>query len=238
MEPECGSLWVAKAVKIRLPSNCSQRRPLGSVLGVFHVLSLGLAVALSYLFWSSATSENEARIFSEKSRIIAVEAPQSAPLPNQESINAALAMYGIEVPADAGLPLFDSTLRDRGMTLRGNWSGKSLVLIGPAAFDSWPLLGSTLAHELLVHCQQNFFLISLMDLLHLDGTGAAERQAYEYELAHSEQFHLSDDDRELVAATVAYYYPASSPKRVDASTGSLAALRIQKWLASQILPSE
>jgi hypothetical protein len=114
-----------------------------------------------------------------------------------------------------------------------------VVLIGPAAFDSWALLGSTLAHEILVHCQQNFFLISVMDLLHLDGTGAAERQAYEYELSHAQQFGLSEDDQELVAATVAYYYPFSQTKKsVGNLSGSLAALHIRNWLASQILPAE
>lgn len=198
-------------------------------------LTLGLALAALVTL---AMEEHANQVFLERVRQVSVQAPDSTPTPGQAAIDTALVLYGIEIPAGSAHPTYEPGMRDRGLTIRGAWSGPSIVLIGPSSFDSWALLGSTLAHELLVHCQQNFFLITVMDLLNLDGTGAAERQAYEFELVHADQFGLSGEDRELIAATVAYYYPSSSPTKGGIHSGNLAALRIQRWLASQILPTE
>src|SRR5690606_19202846 len=107
-----------------------------------------------------------------------------------ESIDLAIAMFGIEVPASAEWPVLDKKIEDRGLTTRGAFMDKAKVTIGPAAFTSWALLGSTLAHELEVHCQQNFLFIYLMDLVGLDGTGEAERQAYRHELTNAKRFSL------------------------------------------------
>ena len=91
------------------------------------------------------------------------------------------------------------------------------VTVGPAAFESWGLLGSTLAHELEVHCQQNFTYIRLLDLLGLDGTLKAEREAYQHELSNAGRFHLGEVERENIKATMDFYYP------VEANSNSLSA---------------
>jgi hypothetical protein len=84
---------------------------------------------------------------------------------------------------------------------------KTKVFVGPTAFSSWGMLGSTLAHEVEVHCRQNFPLIVLKDQLGLDGTVEAEREAYEYEIQNAGRFGLDHRDQNLIAATVEYYYP-------------------------------
>ena len=91
------------------------------------------------------------------------------------------------------------------------------MTIGPAAFASWSLLGSTLAHELEVHCRQNFTLIRMQDLMGAQGTLKAERDAYAHELAHAERFNLSKIERMNIQATMDFYYPKEN------STSSFSA---------------
>jgi hypothetical protein len=81
------------------------------------------------------------------------------------------------------------------------------VYIGRDAFENWSVLGSTLGHEIEIHCQQSFFMIHLFDLFGFDGTGEAERQAYLYELANAERFGLGQYDQNLILSTMSYFYP-------------------------------
>ena len=135
--------------------------------------------------------------------------PLSKPPMTQESIDLAMQMFAIEVPEGASYPRFDSQLEDRGLTTMNGWGKDLEVTIGPAAFTSWALLGSTLAHELEVHCRQSFFLIRVKDLLGMNGTDEAEREAYLYELTNSERFHLKTSDQLNIRATMDYYYPVA-----------------------------
>ncbi len=135
--------------------------------------------------------------------------PSSKPPMTQESIDLAMKMFHIEVPAGASYPRLDANLEDRGLTTMNGW-GKDLdVTVGPAAFTSWALLGSTLAHELEVHCHQSFFLIRVKDLVGMKGTDDAEREAYLHELTNSERFHLKTTDQLNIRATMDYYYPVA-----------------------------
>jgi hypothetical protein len=161
---------------------------------------------------------------------VAVVPPDTAPEPSQKSIELALVMFGIQVPASASHPVFDPALRDRGLTSRGAFMDKAVVTVGPAAFSSWSLLGSTLAHELEVHCQQNFLFIYMMDALGLDGTGAAERQAYAHELRNARRFGLAGADASLIADTMDYYYP-DTPR----VAGFTVPVAIRGWLARNVL---
>ncbi len=149
--------------------------------------------------------------FARDVRAVNVVPPESQPPMTQESIELALKMFAIEVPATAMQPRLDLNLEDRGLTTLNGWGSKLDVTIGPAAFSSWALLGSTLAHELEVHCLQNFFVIRVKDLLGLKGTDQAEREAYLHELANSERFHLKHSDRVNIRATMDYYYPSTQP---------------------------
>ena len=160
---------------------------------------------------------------------VPVVPPEGAPEVSQESIDLALVLYGIEVPGNAEHPELDMELKDRGLTTRGAFMEKAKVTIGPAAFTSWGLLGSTLAHEIEVHCQQNFLAIYVMDLVGLDGTGAAERQAYAHELRNARRFGLDVADAEMIADTMEFYYPDGP------SSGGGVPRAVQTWLARNFL---
>jgi hypothetical protein len=136
-----------------------------------------------------------------------VAAPEGRPVPGQEAIDQAMETYSIAKPDDADHPIFDPELKDRGLTVKSTWLGKTQVYIGPSAFTSWGMLGSTLAHEIEVHCRQNFPVIFMRDQLGLNGTAEAEREAYRYEIQNAARFGLSGRDTNLIAATVEYYYP-------------------------------
>lgn len=159
----------------------------------------GLLAAAS----QSRTSGVSVRAISSDSDVLL----EGRPVAGQEAIDLAMAYYKISKPSDANHPLFDSELKDRGLTVKSSWFGKTQVYIGPSAFANWAMLGSTLAHEVEVHCRQNFPLIFIKDRLGLDGTSDAEREAYRYEITNASRFGLSGRDAGLIAATVEYYYP-------------------------------
>lgn len=133
--------------------------------------------------------------------------PSSKPPMTQESIDIAIEMFKVSIPKNALHPKLDMKLEDRGLTTL-NGMGKPLeVTIGPAAFTSWAVLGSTLAHELEIHCNQNFSLIRMKDMLGLEGTNGAEREAYMHELSNSDRFKLKEADQASIRETMEYYYP-------------------------------
>ncbi|MBC7658478.1 MAG: hypothetical protein H7249_02090 [Chitinophagaceae bacterium] len=133
--------------------------------------------------------------------------PSSKPPMTQESINMALEMFDIQIPKNADKPTLDMKLEDRGLTTLNGWGKKLEVTVGPAAFTSWAVLGSTLAHELEIHCNQNFAVIRLKDMIGMDGTNGAEREAYMHELSNSERFHLKDGDQASIRSTMEFFYP-------------------------------
>lgn len=184
--------------------------------------------SVSAFLWAGGATKDEEKTLREwrKQRVVA---PDSSPAYTDDSIATAMAMFGIQVPSNADKPYFDRTLSDRGLTIKRAWHKNAEVKIGPAAFSSWSLLGSTLAHELEVHCRQNFFMISILDRLGLDGTVIAERQAYKHELIMAERFGLSKQDRGFIRETLHYYYPLNDKQK------SLLAQRLNKSFESILL---
>lgn len=160
---------------------------------------------------------------------VPVMPPDGPPEVSQASIDLAMAMFGIAVPSSADWPILDTKIEDRGLTTRGAFLHKAEVSIGPAAFSSWALLGSTLAHELEIHCEQNFLFIYLMDLVGLDGTGEAERQAYRHEIANAKRFGLPGYEKILIAETMDYYYPDFGGKKNG------WPLALKAWMAKNLL---
>ena len=138
---------------------------------------------------------------------VRVEVPDTAPEWGQESVDVAMAMYGIKIPSHVEAPEFDANLEDRGVTIMNGWGQKLLVKVGPAAFESWALLGSTLAHEIEIHCEQSFLLIRLLDSVGLSGTLSAEREAYMHEITNRERFNLSEFEISNIRSTMNYFYP-------------------------------
>ncbi len=166
-----------------------------------------------------------------------VEAPKTVPPLSQNSIDIALEMFNIKVPAGAKYPVLNPNLEDRGISSRLPWSEMITVEIGPSAFLSWSLLGSTLAHELEVHCQQNFTLINIMDALGMNGTQKAERAAYLHEISNAKRFGLDVDQQQLIRDTMDYYY-AVDQSEANYSI-SLASKKIRntlgRWLAKPLI---
>ncbi|MEN9836063.1 MAG: hypothetical protein RL011_2256 [Pseudomonadota bacterium] len=179
----------------------------------------------------------EEQVFAKDVADSVIVAPDGAPPITQESIDLAMQMFGIRLPSGTEPPVLDLNMQDRGLTTRSPILDKARVAIGPAAFSSWALLGSTLAHEIEVHCQQNFFAIYVMDLIGLDGTGAAERQAYVHELSHAHRFGTLDDDAKMIADTVAFYYPEAEAKTNVSLTSPVKSWVARAFLAAALVPS-
>jgi hypothetical protein len=131
----------------------------------------------------------------------------SALKPTNENIRFATKAYAIDLPRHVSKPVLNKKISDRGLTYGTGLGHKKEVDIGPAAFLSWSILGSTLGHEVEVHCNQSFTLIWLSELFHLKGTLIAERQAYEYEVANSVRFGLSSGEEAQIISTKEYFYP-------------------------------
>lgn len=186
-----------------------------------------LLVAIVAMLYGARRETREHAAFELALRQVKVQPPSDVPAVSQESIDLALVLFGIEVPNTAEHPRLDLELHERGLTARAAFMSKTQVTIGPAAFSSWGLLAATLAHELEVHCHQNFFLIGMLDSLGLDGTGEAERQAYIHELRNAKRFGLGHADADLIADTMEYYYPEG---RNPGPT-----IIIKHWLASRLL---
>lgn len=191
------------------------------------------AVVFGFILAYARADLEEERIFRRSMSAIKVLPPAGSPTPSQESIDLAIAMFGIEIPTSASHPEFDPQLEDRGLTTRSTFMDRAKVTIGPAAFSSWGLLGSTLAHELEVHCNQSFAVIWLLDLLRMDGVAVAEREAYQYEIAGADRFQLRPTDVQLISETVDYYYPED---KVHAPPNIGGKLR--SWLARNFLATE
>lgn len=134
--------------------------------------------------------------------------PTRAPSPSQEDIDLAMKLFAIRTHKYVVGPTFDKTLVDRGLTHGTLDSPIRTVKIGPAAFTSWGMLASTLAHEIEVHAQQSFAHIRLQDMATSSelGTISAEREAYNYELKCKDRFGLSKTEAWLIEQTVEQYY--------------------------------
>ena len=139
-------------------------------------------------------------------RAAPVKAPGGLPAPGQAAIDRALALYHISVPNNTDHPTYDAELADRGLTsvggMAGIFGGKFQVTIGPAAFTSWALLASTLAHEIEGHCHQKVGLVML-----LQKENEAEREAYQLELNGAKRFGLSSLELADISEVKEFYYP-------------------------------
>lgn len=178
---------------------------------------------------------------------VEVSAPSGFPDQSQTSVDIAMVMFSIETPDTVDGPEFDSLLGDRGLTTGGLILPQKRVTIGPAAFTSWGVLGSTLAHEIEVHVPQSFFKVVAIDqltqwslsarrlagrvipalqpsakeLFENDGTWSAEREAYMHEVRNAKRFGLTNEEIDSIWRVMDYYYPkqrASDSSHLSASS--------------------
>lgn len=163
-------------------------------------------MVLASLFAATQALERQG-VKKEQAAYIPVTIPSSPPHPSQESVDLALKLFKIDVPHGIHHPVYDASLSDRGITSINGFDKDRRVKIGPGAFTSWGMLGSTLAHEIEVHGKQNFSLIRFKDLIGLQGTVDAEREAYLHEVKHSTRFGLTPMEINSIVDTMNFYYP-------------------------------
>ncbi len=152
---------------------------------------------------------------------------------DQNSVDLALAVFSIRVPPNASDPMLNKDISDRGITFKRSIDELFQVEIGPAAFGSWSLLGSTLAHEVEVHCNQDFLAIYFLDVLGFEGTALAERSAYAYELEHAKYFRLSAMERLSILETKEDFYPLAQNNSFDGRTTKYTTKLIANFLMSK-----
>lgn len=134
------------------------------------------------------------------------------PQKNNNSIWIAMKMYNIELPKNTKKPYFSEDTTDRATTTFSDNIYEAIskeaieVKIGPSAFTSWAILGSTIAHEVEIHCNQSPLLIIAQDYLNLNGTANAERKAYIHEILHADRFGLKTIELLEIKATLQIYY--------------------------------
>ena len=132
----------------------------------------------------------------------------SMPPMTNESIQMAMDYYQINLPAGTAVPTLNTKLKIRGSTTRSLFHTLSKVEIGPEAFMSWGLLGSTIAHEIEVHCKQNLLWITAQEMVGINGSVIAEIEAYDYELEHSKRFGLRAFEVNNIRKSRDYHYPS------------------------------
>lgn len=185
--------------------------------------------------------------YSSALRAVRVVVPAGQPELGQESIDLAMEIFSIDAPAGLGGPRYEGDLEDRGLTTGGTINTHKDVAIGPAAFTSWSILGSTLGHEIEVHAKQSFLKIIMVDkfnktqlalrkrvgkvipgvrpsvkeLFEDTGTWAAEREAYQYEIRSAERFQLDPEERDSIQQVMNFYYPEQVVKNSEAQLGAL-----------------
>lgn len=208
-----------------------------------------LAVALTVTGSMFSVREQLAyQNFKEQMSEIKVLAPYSIPGQSQESLDLAAELFSVDISHNVVGPFFDSHLEDRGLTTGGTINAQKTVTIGPAAFTSWSVLGSTLGHEVEIHAKQSFLKVVLLDkLTHVklalrkgigrvfpqfkpsvrqlfeEGTWSAEREAYLFELGSAKRFHLSIEETQSILQVMNYYYPSQSGNPMTVESVRLSA---------------
>jgi hypothetical protein len=162
---------------------------------ILYGASTGVITSMLYNSWAEPIPKNV------KPRLN-VETPQFKPDFTMESVNYAIHKYNIQFPKHglASLTL-NEDMDDRGTTAGYSGGLQKSVQLGPNAFISWSILGSTLAHEIEVHARQNFLKIALQEMylpkfvFRCTGECACEYEAYTHELENAERFSLTAEEK-------------------------------------------
>ncbi len=194
------------------------------------VLSATTLVATAFLalVLSAHLNQTEQASFEETLASVAVIPPPGTPPINQESIDLAIAMYGIVIPSHVVGPRLVRSLEERGLAERTTWSPEATVSIGPNAFESWGVLASTIIHEVHGHAMQNILAIHVLNLVGMNGTAIAERQAYTLELSHASRLGLNESETHFIRETRDFYYPA------EGGLATASATSWRDWIRSRM----
>ncbi len=195
------------------------------------LILLAFFVSLGWAKWQILQEE---QLFQDLSlaQINNLDVAELRPEFNEESIAFATILYNIQIPKVVRNIEINKNIPDRGQTISLSWSAHPKVLIGENSFSSWSLLGSTLAHEIEVHCRQNVYLIRTLDIIGFDGTTEAERQAYLYEIKNAKRFGLKMMDQVMIYETLEYFYPKSKNNLLSYEQIKTS---VNKWLARRFV---
>lgn len=149
----------------------------------------------------------DVKTLSSKKQLTHLITSNPNPIPSSKSILIAMKIFSIEGSKKMGLPSYDPSLKDRGQTVISEGGKPCQVKVGTSAFQSWGVLGATLAHEIEVHCNQDITFIKAFDLFGGLGTYFAERAAYKYEIDSKKRFGLATDEVKSIRETMDYYFP-------------------------------
>jgi len=165
--------------------------------------------------------------FQRKMQNIPVFYAQTALNPSNQNINLAMSLFSIEQDDGVSHPLYASHLEARGVIIGDLFFSKKKVYIGNDAFQSWGVLGSTLAHEIEVHGYQSFCKIELQNQIYkivnilrsyleeipLEmpyfkyGSYLAEREAYLFEIEFQKRFGLTNKETKGILFTLEHDLP-------------------------------
>lgn len=151
-------------------------------------------------------------LLAQASSALSLELPKRAPIPSQKDIDLAMKIFSIRTHKYVVGPTYNERLFDRGITQGYPDSPLRKVEIGPSAFSSWGMLGSTLAHEIEVHANQSFMKIMAQDaaMPGSPGTRHAEIEAYSHELKCKDRFGLSNTEVWLIKETLKEFYGSAA----------------------------
>lgn len=189
-------------------------------ISLFHTLTpLLFLTTLFYCCILSYAEQRRYQVLEKKMTQIRVALPALKPEMSQESVDLAMAIFSIQKNAHTSAPILAKDLELRGLTVGESFSATRQVYIGKMAFESWGLLGSTLAHEIEIHSNQSFTKIEFIN--YLDnlkfyskylfakdfaneknnfvtkisyGSYRAEKEAYEYEINSKTRFNLTNSE--------------------------------------------
>lgn len=145
------------------------------------------------------------------------------PSVSQESIIKAVNNFEIQVPILSIYPSLDMDMDEThlGETLYLIILHMCIPTIGPGAFTSWGKLGETLAHEVEVHCNQNWWKSITDKIFSDDSTPILEREAYIYTILDHKRFHLTNDEVMDTLTTMLFQYPIGDKNEQRQSTSKI-----------------
>ena len=128
---------------------------------------------------------------------------------SQASIIKAVNNFEIQIPMFSRYPSLDMDM-DKSALGEARFSvllNMCAPTIGPGAFTSWNMLGAILAHEVEVHCNQNWWKSYTDRIFGDDPTPMLEREAYIYTVLDRKRFHLTLEEQLDILAVMLYLYP-------------------------------
>lgn len=188
-----------------------------SLMNIF--IPLFFITSLFYCIFLSFQERRKYALLQKNMADISVIYPKDVPEISNENIDLAMALFSIDIDENIEYPIFNNELPYRGLTLGNAFSKNKEVLIGKMAFESWGILGSTLAHEIEIHGKQSFLEIEILNYLYSlkaipeklianfipnsfklnygslgYGSYMAEKEAYNHELNSKKRFNLNKNE--------------------------------------------